>query len=497
MSSIPLPALSVRPPEQTDLLGEQAKIIGLKSALQNQQAGQQEMQLRQQQIQQGQQQLSQTQAVNTAYQNALKTDESGKPTIDTDALTKELAISGHGVAIPGIVEGITKWQKGVADAQEAQGKVAQASKDAMGFLGSAIQKSGYDPKLADLFVDHALKQPGLPAPQAQSLMQLRQQLQQNPAMIKTIADNLVNQSEAVRKIQSEELQAEARLKSAGKQPEGETPLTPAQISELNRIRPNLNMQPGETQKDFDRKDKALQQVEAAASTKAQHDIANSNAALSRTIAQQGLADRQQQRENQEGLQGTKLVTWTDPNSGKSVAGPYSLAKKSGASDIVAAPPAMETTIADAKQVVELLNKKGEKPSQMGVLQLVDSLDKDGKLGIAASRLNSFLAGKVGAAPGDDPRIMSLLDKAQLAMTLSMKSHFGASGGRSPAMLQHFLDLANAKTMNAATLKSGLEAVDDYMQDRTLSPNRGGGSAPAPAANSKPSIFDNTPGVVKH
>jgi hypothetical protein len=87
-------------------------------------------------------------------------------------------------------------------------------------------------------------------------------------------------------------------------------------------------------------------------------------------------------------------------------------------------------------------------------------------------MNNFLAGSVGAEPGDDPRIMALLDKTDLAMTLSMKAHFGASGGRSPQMLQHFLNMANARKMNANTLSAGINALDDYMGDRGMAPSAG-------------------------
>jgi hypothetical protein len=163
-----------------------------------------------------------------------------------------------------------------------------------------------------------------------------------------------------------------------------------------------------------------------------------------------------------------------------------MAMAAGAQNPAQVPTEEVRNINDARQTLTLLNKQAEvdstgkakDASKMGILQLVNELDKDGKLGIAASRIESFLAGKVGTTPGDDPRIITLMDKAQLAMTLTMKAHFGASGGRSPQMLQHFLDMANAKKMDGPTLKAGFRAIGDYMEGRAMLPS-GGGNAPKP------------------
>ncbi len=171
--------------------------------------------------------------------------------------------------------------------------------------------------------------------------------------------------------------------------------------------------------------------------------------------------------------------WQEP-SGRTVAGPASLAAQSGAKNPAQVPTEEIRNINDARQAVNLLDKQGKNPQSMGVIQLVDQLGKEGKLGIVASRLNSWLAGGVGTSPGDDPRIITLLDKAQLAMTLTMKAHFGASGGRSPQMLQHFLDMANAKKMDETTLGSGFRAIENYMQDRAMIPGSGPQESSAPS-----------------
>jgi hypothetical protein len=162
------------------------------------------------------------------------------------------------------------------------------------------------------------------------------------------------------------------------------------------------------------------------------------------------------------------VEGLDPNTHKRVITPLAEAQRLGLQDIGDVDAKRIDEVRDARQVITTIMKRGDptgNPKNWGIDQLIDSLDADHKLGVAASRINSFLAGKVGHLPDDDPRIGILLDKGKLAMTLSMKAHFGASGGRSPAMLQHFLEMADARKMDAVALRTGFEAIEDYMLDR--------------------------------
>jgi len=171
----------------------------------------------------------------------------------------------------------------------------------------------------------------------------------------------------------------------------------------------------------------------------------------------------------------KWVTWQTPD-GRQVAGSAKEALTSGAQNPTELSATEGRDILNARQAVRLMTKQGDpnKPETQGVLQLIDSLDKDGKLGIVASRWNSYMTTGVGSAPGDDPRIITLIDKNMLGQTATMLAHFGASGGRSPQMLQHFLDLANSRKMDGPTLKAGILAEADYMNDRAMLP---GGSSP--------------------
>jgi len=306
-------------------------------------------------------------------------------------------------------------------------------------------------------------------PEAQAFAYLL--TQNNPA-----TGNLYTRDEALQHINAEKAQT--------KQPV----LDPNKVAALNDIHtqryqvlnpgqalpPSFLLSPGATQQDYDRVDKGLTQLESAQGTKAQRETANALRQQSADLAKQNQQDREEQ-------QGRKWVTWVDPETQRTVAGPVSLAKQLGAQN----PADLDTrdvqAVQDARGAVALVNKRGDpsSPGTWGVSQLIDSLEKDGKLGIGASRVNSFLAGKVGTLPDDDPRIMALLNKTQLLMTLSMKAHFGASGGRSPQMLAHFMSMANAKVMDGPALRAGVNSVADYMGDRAMLPGARPAGGPAP------------------
>jgi hypothetical protein len=226
-----------------------------------------------------------------------------------------------------------------------------------------------------------------------------------------------------------------------------------------------------TQKDYDRIDKGLESVEKAQGTKAQQQTANALREQAAALAQQNQQDRQDK-------EGMTWVSWQDKD-GRTVAGPMSMAKAAGAKDYAQVPTEEVRNITDARQVVNMVDKKGDAkgdPSTWGVLQLADSLNKDNKMGAFVSRYNRLMTQGVGAEPNDDPRIIALLDKGQLMTTLTMKAHFGAGGGRSPQMLDHFLQLADAGKMDAPTFMGGTRTILDYMNDRAELPNQGNAAA---------------------
>jgi hypothetical protein len=113
------------------------------------------------------------------------------------------------------------------------------------------------------------------------------------------------------------------------------------------------------------------------------------------------------------------------------------------------------------------------PSGAGISQLIDDLDKQGKLNPLASRWNDFMAGTWGAG---DPEYAALRAKMGLSNTLLMQVHVGSKGSSSQ-LLQHFEDLANAGKMDGPTLKSSYNSELDYVRKKQMLPG-GGGSHPA-------------------
>jgi len=230
---------------------------------------------------------------------------------------------------------------------------------------------------------------------------------------------------------------------------------------------DLTLQPNASKDEYSRVEKQLTDLMQLESVKIQRDQAN--------------AARDANQKDREEKEGMKWVSWQDKD-GRTVAGSLSQARQMGAKNPAEVPTEEIRNITDASGAVRLISKQGDpqSPETMGVLQLADALNKEGKLGVFASRFNDFMTKGVGASPDDDPRIVTLLDKSQLLMTLAMKAHFGASGGRSPQMLEHFIGMANAGKMDGNTFMAGAKAVGDYMKDRAMEPggSTSGSSAPA-------------------
>lgn len=206
---IPLAALAVsQPPSPLD---QASKLVAL-------QGGLQEQQLRAQELKQQQYQFGATQAMNKAYQGAVTVDENGQPKFDTDALTKSLSAQGYGSQVPEVLKHVTDFQQSQAtlrktnqDIADSQQKMQVAQTDMMGSVGAAIKAANYDPGLADTFLQHF----EMNNPQSRAQVdQLRTQMQQNPAMVKQIADNLIASSPKQRELAAQEQTAQARAQSA-------------------------------------------------------------------------------------------------------------------------------------------------------------------------------------------------------------------------------------------------------------------------------------------
>lgn len=209
-------------------------------------------------------------------------------------------------------------------------------------------------------------------------------------------------------------------------------------------------------------DKAMEQLERAQGTKAQQDTANAMRQQAAATSQAAAADRSDKA-------GREPVTGKDKD-GNTVLVSAADAKNMGLTGQMKADTDLVNKSQAGRDWLNLATAKASPnapPSQMGIMQLVDKMDQDGKLGTVASRWNEFMAGKVGAG---DPDFAALRAKMGLSTTKLMQAHVGSRGGA--FMLEHFQDLADAGKMDAPTLKSALSSEVDYMQDVAKMPGRG-------------------------
>ena len=174
-----------------------------------QQAMQQQVQAGQQDIEAKGRALAQQQAVQRSYANAVKPNAQGQPEIDTDELTKSLATSGHGDAIPGIMESVAKYQETKNNLAKQTNDLKVQGADTLGYAASAIKAANYDPKLAHTILDGLQGGPQIDA--------VRQQIDSNPAAFKQMVDTAIMQSPAQQKLQNEREVAQIRAGNAANQ----------------------------------------------------------------------------------------------------------------------------------------------------------------------------------------------------------------------------------------------------------------------------------------
>jgi hypothetical protein len=216
----------------------------------------------------------------------------------------------------------------------------------------------------------------------------------------------------------------------------------------------FHLQPNDGPQDFERVDKLMEATERGAATEAQRQIAN--------------AMRQQTFDLMKDKTDLQAVMGTDPKTGKQVLLPLPQAQKMGIQNPIKAESGIIEKAMAGRHWLELANKQGDPngpPEEMGIMQLVNKLDKEGKLGVVASRYNEFMAGKYGSS---DPDVSALRAKMGLSTTLLMQAHVGNRG--SSQMLEHFEDLANQKKLDGPTLKAALGSEINYVQDRAMDPN---------------------------
>jgi hypothetical protein len=244
---------------------------------------------------------------------------------------------------------------------------------------------------------------------------------------------------------------------------------------------NFQLSATATPADFERVDKLLEATEKGAATKAQQEVVN--------------AMRQQTFEMQRDKTDMQAVVGLDPKSGQQVLLPAGQAQQAGIQNPMKADADMVNKALAARHWLNLANKQGDAkaaPEDMGIMQLVDKLDSEGKLGPIASRWNEFMTGKVGAG---DPEVAALRAKMGLSTTLLMQAHVGSRG--SAQMLEHFEDLANQKKLDGPTLKAALGAEVSYVQDKAMDPNPPSYGKPAAKSGTTPSTTAKPPEGATH
>lgn len=281
------------------------------------------------------------------------------------------------------------------------------------------------------------------------------------------------------------LEAYGQTKKAGeKLPEQEKPLGKS-VEQLNQglatrwqamnpgkpLPAEFTLPPNATQKDFDRVDKLMEGTEKASNTKTQQDFTNEQKRASQQTREDAAAEKKAK-------EGEEWVTGED-ESGKTIMVPKSQAKELGLKNLAKADNDTVNKTLAARHVEPLLYSTD--PNNPGIMQMIDKLDKEGKLGPLASRWNDFMARTWGA---DNPDYAALRARLDLATTKLMQAHVGSRGGS--FMLEHFEHLADAKKMGAANLRAGIDQEIRYVHDISQRPPKGaapaeggGGEKPAP------------------
>lgn len=484
-----IPPLQIEPQQQNplDQYSKLASIQALSAerqqrqalmpgALQQQQqqleAGLQDNKIKQLQVAQAQQDAKDQQTMRQQAPNFLQKDSAGNVTgYDTNGYFNSLL--GNGVSpmkVAAARNAQAEMTKNLAQAGDAQIKLADAKNDNAYQILEGIRSLAKLPNTGPNTLEGAyhdalpkLQQLGIDTSKfPQSFAQVGDQgLQQFEAQL-GLHKQIVNDA----KTQAETNKANAEAGGAPTSPLGDkipqlNEALAARYAVLNpgqKLPPAFALQPNATKADFDRVDKILDATERAQGTKAQQDTAN--------------AMREQTLALSQGKNDITPVIGTD-SSGKTVLASISDAKDLGLTGIMKAGEQEVSKAQAARHWIPLATAQGNTPESMGILPLIDKLDKEGKLGVVASRWNDFMAGKVGAG---DPDIAALRTKMGLSTTLLMNAHVGNRGGS--YMLEHFQDLANAGKMDASTLRTGVKSELDYIKDRAMLPTPKAGTPQA-------------------
>lgn len=207
-------ALDLKPPVVQDPL----QAI---SGIQELRARQQQMQSQALQQQELQMNLAQRKAINDAYQGAWTLQPDGTMQLDDGKLQGALAKTGHGEAIPGIMENLTKYRQSLSTLQDTNQKVAAAEADTAGRLAATVQAAKNDPTLFHTLLTDAINQKIISAQHYAPLDQMLQQAlaadptgAQATALVGKFTDEMLKGSDKQQELASARTTANAHLTDA-------------------------------------------------------------------------------------------------------------------------------------------------------------------------------------------------------------------------------------------------------------------------------------------
>lgn len=87
--------------------------------------------------------------------------------------------------------------------------------------------------------------------------------------------------------------------------------------------------------------------------------------------------------------------------------------------------------------------------------MIEKLDKEGKLGPGAGRINDLITGKIGAG---DPEFKQLANQLETTASAFARLHLNTEKG-----LQPFFQMLNSGKLTAANLRAGLKTIRDWSQ----------------------------------
>lgn len=455
MASIPLPALSVRPPEPvTNPMDQYAKALQVQGMMQQQKMGQ--IQLQQaQQAQKEQQILGQLMVKNKGDLNKVIQDAPDAGVRPNTVLT----LQQHNLQVQDMLSKKSETDlKNFGTVHDNAAGLIQPvldaktpeAKDAAYQQGiQAIQKN---PQM------YGITDPSqMPPPQRPPDDALKTQLALHMGQKEQAAQQMKE-----REVSAQEMAAQARKTAADATAAKNAPLAPPAVQQLNQqlaaryqvlnpgkpLPPEFTLPANAKRQDYEDLDKALEQVEKAQGIKAQQEAA----AAARASAAQDRNDKQ----------GMKSVIGFD-SKGNQIFSSAGDAKALGLKSVREVGQAEAEKVTNARSLMPLLNSTD--PEDPGVLQMAKKLQDEGKLGPLAGRWNDFLAGKWGSG---DPEYAAFRAKMGLSTTALMQVHVGSRGGA--FMLEHFQDLANAGKMDGPTLLSALDTESKYVARKAMLPS---------------------------